>query len=70
MTREKVAEILHYCKTKGITRKDRLKELGIAPWKFYEYKARYAAYVFVMLTITKRSPKRIGTPYSLFIVQI
>ena len=43
MTREEVAEILHYCKTKGITRKERLKELGIAPWKFYEYKAKYAA---------------------------
>ena len=43
MTREEVAEILHYCKTKGITRKERLKELGIAPWKFYEYKVRYAA---------------------------
>lgn len=43
MTREEVEEILHYCKTKGITRKERLKELGIAPWRFYEYKARYAA---------------------------
>ena len=43
MTREEVAEILHYCKSKGITRRERLKELGIAPWKFYEYKAKYAA---------------------------
>lgn len=43
MTREEVAEILHYCKTKGITRKERLKELGIAPWKFYEYNASHAA---------------------------
>lgn len=43
MKREEVAEILHYCKTKSITRKERLKELGIAPWKFYEYKTKYVA---------------------------
>lgn len=43
MTREEIAEILYYCKTKGVTYKDRLKELGIPPWKFYDYKAKYAA---------------------------
>ena len=43
MTKEEVAEILHYYKSKGITHREKLKELGIAPWKFYEYKAKYAA---------------------------
>lgn len=43
MTKEEIAEILHYCKSNGVTYKDRLKELGIPPWKFYDYKAKYAA---------------------------
>lgn len=43
MTREEVAEIIHYCKSNGVTYKARLKELNIAPWKFYEYKSKYAA---------------------------
>ena len=43
MTREEVAEIIHYCKSNGVTYKARLSELNIAPWKFYEYKAKYAA---------------------------
>lgn len=42
MTKEEVAEIIHYCKSNGVTYKDRLKELGIPPWKFYDYKAKYA----------------------------
>lgn len=43
MTKEEVAEIIHYCKINGVTYKDRLKELNIAAWKFYDYKAKYAA---------------------------
>ena len=43
MTKEEVAEIIHYCKSNGVTYKARLNELSIAPWKFYEYKAKYAA---------------------------
>ena len=43
MTREEIAEIIYHCKTNGVTYKDRLKKLGIPPWKFYDYKARYAA---------------------------
>lgn len=42
MTREQVAEIITYCNEKGITYKTRLAELGIAQWRFYEFKRRYA----------------------------
>lgn len=42
MTREEVAEIITYCKDRGITYKSRLIELGIPEWKFFDSKARYA----------------------------
>ena len=42
MSKEEVAEILTYCKEKGISYKSRLAELGIPEWKFYEGKSRYA----------------------------
>lgn len=42
MSKEEVAEIITYCKEKGISYKSRLAELGIPEWKFFDSKARYA----------------------------
>ena len=42
LTREEIAEIVQYCKEKGVSYKSRLKEIGIAEWRFYESKRRYA----------------------------
>lgn len=42
MTREEVAEIMTYCQEHTVSYKDRLAELGIAPWRFYDAKSRYA----------------------------
>lgn len=36
MTREEVAEIMTYCQEHTVSHKDRLAELGIAPWRFYD----------------------------------
>ena len=41
MTREEVAEVITYCKENGISYKERLTELGIPIWKFYDSKAQY-----------------------------
>ena len=42
MSKEEVAEIMTYCKEKGVSYKSRLEELGIPAWKFFDSKARYA----------------------------
>ena len=42
MTREKVAEIIMYCKEHKVTYKSRLAELNIPVWRFYDSKSRYA----------------------------
>ena len=42
LTREEIAEIVQYCKEKGVSYKSRLKEIGIAERRFYESKRRYA----------------------------
>lgn len=42
MTKEEVAEIMTFCKVKGVSYKSRLAELGIPEWKFFDSKARYA----------------------------
>ena len=42
MSKEEVAEIMTYCKEKGISYKSRLSELGIPEWRFFDSKARYA----------------------------
>lgn len=42
LTREEIAEIVHYCKEHGVSYKSRLKEIGIPAWRFYESKRRYA----------------------------
>ena len=43
MTREEVAQIVSYCEEHNISYKRRLEELGIAEWKFYDAKRKYAA---------------------------
>lgn len=42
MSKEDVAEIMTYCKEKGISYKSRLEELGIPAWKFFDSKSLYA----------------------------
>lgn len=42
MTREEVSSIVTYCQVNKITFAQRLKELGVPPWKFYLYKSAYA----------------------------
>ena len=41
LSKEEVIEVIKYCQEHGMTRKDRLKELGIKPWAFYEAKQVY-----------------------------
>ena len=41
LSKEEVLEIIAYCDSNGVTRKSRLKELGIGEWAFYEAKRRY-----------------------------
>ena len=42
MTKEEVARVIAYCKENKISYKQRLEELGINPWNFYDAKRRYA----------------------------
>lgn len=42
MTKEEIAEIVSYCEEKKISYKQRLAELGINAWSFYDAKRRYA----------------------------
>lgn len=42
MSKEEVAEIITYCREKGISYKSRLEELGIPGWKFFDSKSHYA----------------------------
>ena len=42
MTKEEIAEIVSYCEEKKISYKQRLEELGINAWAFYDAKRRYA----------------------------
>lgn len=42
MTKEEVAEIMTYCKEHQMPYKTRLSELGIASWRFFDAKSRYA----------------------------
>ena len=43
MSKEEVAEIITYCREHNVRQSDRLKELGIAAWRFYDAKRKYAA---------------------------
>lgn len=42
MTKEEIAEIVSYCEEKKISYKQRLEELGIKAWEFYDAKRKYA----------------------------
>lgn len=42
MSSSEVNEIVRYCHENGQSYKERLKELGISPWKFYDAKRRYS----------------------------
>ena len=38
MTKEEVAQVIAYCDENKISYKQRLSELGISPWNFYDAK--------------------------------
>ena len=42
LSKEEISEVISYCQEHGCSYKDRLTELGIAEWKFYDSKYRYA----------------------------
>lgn len=42
MTKEEVAQVIAYCDENKISYKQRLAELGINPWNFYDAKRKYA----------------------------
>ena len=42
MTKEEVAQVIAYCVENKISYKQRLTELGINPWSFYDAKRKYA----------------------------
>ena len=42
MTKEEVAQVIAYCDENKISYKQRLSELGISPWIFYDAKRMYA----------------------------
>ena len=42
MTKEEVAQVIAYCDENKINHKQRLSELGISPWNFYDAKRKYA----------------------------
>ena len=42
MTKEEVAQVIAYCNENKISYKQRLSELGISPWNFYDAKRKYA----------------------------
>ena len=42
MTKEEVAQVIAYCDENKISYKQRLAELGVNPWSFYDAKRKYA----------------------------
>lgn len=42
MSKEEIASIVLYCKENNVSFKDRLSELRITPWRFYEAKSKYS----------------------------
>lgn len=42
MTKEEVSQVIAYCDENKISYKQRLSELGISPWNFYDAKRKYA----------------------------
>lgn len=41
LTKQEVLEIISYCQEHGISRKERLIQLGIGEWAFYSAKKKY-----------------------------
>lgn len=41
LNKEQILEIISYCDTHGVSRKKRLRELGISEWYFYESRKKY-----------------------------
>jgi hypothetical protein len=42
MTKEEVAQVITYCEENNVSYKQRLTELGVNPWSFYDAKRKYA----------------------------
>ena len=42
MTKEEVAQVIAYCDENKISYKQRLEELGVNPWSFYDAKRKYS----------------------------
>ena len=42
LSKEEVSDVISYCQEHGCTYKERLHELGIPEWKFYDSKYKYA----------------------------
>jgi hypothetical protein len=42
MTKEEVAQVITYCEENKISYKQRLAEMGVNPWSFYDAKRKYA----------------------------
>lgn len=42
MTKEEVAEVVTYCEENKVSFRQRLEELGIPAWSFYDAKRKYA----------------------------
>lgn len=42
LSKEEVSDVISYCQEHGCTYKERLQELGIPEWKFYDSKYKYA----------------------------
>lgn len=40
MTKEDVAQVVAYCDENNVSQKQRLEELGIPAWKFYDAKRK------------------------------
>jgi len=45
MTKEEVVQVIAYCDENKISYKQRLAELGINPWSFYDAKRKYAVVI-------------------------
>lgn len=41
MTKEEIARIVSYCEENKVSYKQRLSELGVKPWNFYDAKRKY-----------------------------
>lgn len=54
LSKEQVLEIISYCDSNGVRRKDRLRELGLTEWNFYKSRRYY-------LRQERKSPEASGS---------